>query len=321
MSDLYNLLGVNSQASGDEIRRAFRREAKHWHPDALAGRPAAEREAGRQRFILLAQAYQLLSDPQRRRAYDQGQAAGATPSGSSGAAEGMPRSGARHSPRTAAGASRTRQRASPEREAGRGGGTLHNGQRGPAGAGSGTSRVSAREAGATARSAAQRGPSAFRAQQAYPAQDLGDLLKEAEQSLARFGLDRRNPVDAALDELLAWASALYRDLAGAVTGSAPAARTGAGAGAAGVKPAAGRRAEAQAWGMPRPEAGPSAQRRARPSAAFRHRAGGEMARFDRLSVERELEQIKRSVRNAPERPVPAADEALEELRRSHGKKP
>ncbi|MFI5399757.1 MAG: DnaJ domain-containing protein [SAR324 cluster bacterium] len=328
MSDHYNLLGVSPQASGDEIRKAFRREAKYWHPDALAGRPAAEREAGRVRFILLAQAYQVLSDPQRRRAYDRGRQAAGMPRNDSVAAEGMHPSATRHGPRPSSGGSRTRQPGRPARDAGRGGDTPRGGPRGSAGADSGTARGPARGTGGTARgpargtggtlrSAAQGAPSAFRAQRENPDQDLRDVLKEAEQSLARFGLDLRHPVGAALDELLDRARSLYRDLAG----SAPRARPDAGAGAPRADPASRSRAEAHAWAEPRPTAGPSARQQARSGGAIHNRAEGEMARFERLSVERELEQMKRAVRNAEAHRVPTVDEELAELRRRHCRKP
>jgi hypothetical protein len=64
--DLYRLLGVARQATQAEITRAWRRKARAEHPDARprdAGAPA--------RFRALAEAYETLSDPERRTAYDQ----------------------------------------------------------------------------------------------------------------------------------------------------------------------------------------------------------------------------------------------------------
>src|SRR6188474_708913 len=62
--DLYAVLGVERNASDAEIKRAFRRLAQQWHPDV-------NRDSGADlRFKEINQAYQVLSDPQRRQAYD-----------------------------------------------------------------------------------------------------------------------------------------------------------------------------------------------------------------------------------------------------------
>lgn len=61
----YALLGVRSDASAGEIRRAYRRLARQHHPD-LNPRPD-----GPARFAELARAYEILSDPERRARYDQ----------------------------------------------------------------------------------------------------------------------------------------------------------------------------------------------------------------------------------------------------------
>jgi molecular chaperone DnaJ len=62
--DLYAVLGVERNASDAEIKRAFRRLAQQWHPDV-------NRDTGADlRFKEINQAYQVLSDPQRRQAYD-----------------------------------------------------------------------------------------------------------------------------------------------------------------------------------------------------------------------------------------------------------
>ncbi|HEY2261496.1 MAG TPA: J domain-containing protein [Streptosporangiaceae bacterium] len=63
--DLYQLLGVAQGASREEITLAWRRRARAEHPDSHPGDTAALA-----RFRALAEAYQVLSDPARRAAYD-----------------------------------------------------------------------------------------------------------------------------------------------------------------------------------------------------------------------------------------------------------
>jgi curved DNA-binding protein CbpA len=62
----YTLLQVPEQASADELRQAFRRLSKRFHPDTTS-LPASEAE---QAFQRLRQAYAVLSDPDTRRRYD-----------------------------------------------------------------------------------------------------------------------------------------------------------------------------------------------------------------------------------------------------------
>lgn len=65
MADLYAVLDVHQGASNEEIKRAYRRLARENHPDANPGDPGAEA-----RFKEVARAYEVLSDPERRRRYD-----------------------------------------------------------------------------------------------------------------------------------------------------------------------------------------------------------------------------------------------------------
>jgi len=65
--DYYEVLGVSRDATQEEIKKAFRRKARETHPDSNPGDPSAE-----QRFREAALAYEVLSDPQRRAAYDRG---------------------------------------------------------------------------------------------------------------------------------------------------------------------------------------------------------------------------------------------------------
>ncbi|MCX7275080.1 MAG: DnaJ domain-containing protein [Burkholderiales bacterium] len=64
-TDPYDILGVASQASDEDIKRAFRRKASAFHPDRNPDPDAS------QRFREAQQAYELLIDPERRQAHDQ----------------------------------------------------------------------------------------------------------------------------------------------------------------------------------------------------------------------------------------------------------
>ncbi len=64
--DYYKSLGVNRNASQDEIRDAFRKLARQYHPDTNKGDNTAE-----EKFKSINEAYQVLSDPEKRQKYDQ----------------------------------------------------------------------------------------------------------------------------------------------------------------------------------------------------------------------------------------------------------
>ena len=63
--DYYACLGLSREASVQAIRQAFRRMARECHPDLCPDDPEAER-----RFIQISEAYEVLSDPQKRSRYD-----------------------------------------------------------------------------------------------------------------------------------------------------------------------------------------------------------------------------------------------------------
>lgn len=63
--DYYDILGVSKNASKEEIQKAFRKKARDHHPDVNPDDPNAE-----ERFKEINEAYQVLSDPEKRKKYD-----------------------------------------------------------------------------------------------------------------------------------------------------------------------------------------------------------------------------------------------------------
>ena len=70
-ADHWQVLGIEPGADAEALKRAFRQQARRWHPDLNDNDPGAE-----ERFKRLNEAYAVLSDPSRRRAWELGEAYG-----------------------------------------------------------------------------------------------------------------------------------------------------------------------------------------------------------------------------------------------------
>ena len=68
--DYYETLGVNKNASADDLKSAYRRLAKKYHPDLYTSKPESEKKGAELKFKEINHAYDVLSDSQKRAAYD-----------------------------------------------------------------------------------------------------------------------------------------------------------------------------------------------------------------------------------------------------------
>src|SRR3954464_13362110 len=79
-ADYYKILGVDRKASQEDIKKAYRKLARQYHPDT-------NKEAGaEERFKAISEAYDTLGDPEKRKKYDRGSSVftGGSPFGGAG---------------------------------------------------------------------------------------------------------------------------------------------------------------------------------------------------------------------------------------------
>lgn len=69
--DFYEILGVQKTATPEEIKKAYKKLAVKWHPDRWGDKSEAEQKTAEENFKEVAEAYEVLSDPQKRQRYDQ----------------------------------------------------------------------------------------------------------------------------------------------------------------------------------------------------------------------------------------------------------
>src|SRR4030065_2245585 len=66
-TDYYQLLGVSRDAAPDQLKKAYRKLAQKYHPDKAKG----DKKQAEEKFKQISEAYAVLSDPEKRREYDE----------------------------------------------------------------------------------------------------------------------------------------------------------------------------------------------------------------------------------------------------------
>ncbi len=305
MLDYYNILAVPQDASTEQIRKSYRQLAKRHHPDANPNSTGTERAGQEGNFIRLAKAYRTLSDPAQRAAYDR-----------------QWRTAFAHKTQ------RAQPRGRPRAE--RASSTAGDSQR-PAGGRGGASA----EQNRTGSSSESR-----RRQSTETGPDLQDLLDDAASLLSAFGLDLRQPFQVLLDALMGWAKSVFEEVtaqgsaqgnaANSATsnGTASADQSGAGGGTASQKKAhakadsAGTRTRKnEAGGTPRAATGSPHEGASGTSA--QQAGGARSGKLPEQEVEKELTDIKKSVRRQGRKSRPAEssiEQELAEIKRRKGTK-
>ena len=69
--DYYKILGIDKNASEDDIKKAFKKGAIKWHPDRWSNKSEKEKENAEKNFKEINEANEVLSDPEKRKLYDQ----------------------------------------------------------------------------------------------------------------------------------------------------------------------------------------------------------------------------------------------------------
>lgn len=82
--DYYEILGIDKSASADDIKKAYRKKAIQYHPDRQIDKSDAEKKEAEEKFKEAAEAYSVLSDPEKRQRYDQFGKAGVDGNGAGG---------------------------------------------------------------------------------------------------------------------------------------------------------------------------------------------------------------------------------------------
>jgi len=83
-NDYYKILGVEKDATPDQIKKAYRKVAVKWHPDKWGDASEADKKNAEEKFKKAAEAYSVLSDPEKRSRYDQFGEAGVNGAGGFG---------------------------------------------------------------------------------------------------------------------------------------------------------------------------------------------------------------------------------------------